>query len=224
MSELVNFYGSSFSKFKLFIITFAAVKPTYFHRVLSFETLSFEILRSLTSSLDSFKEYNMCQHHIIHVNNNPGRGLCSSMDHCYCVSKWCESKLHFSTSHGPQLAVESGERGYSFENGDINCLQDITSTKQLFLPWARKTGWLGQLNARSGCDYSIQNITADPSYSWHLHRTLNNRYFQSVVLNNKWVNLLANRFTVISCTALTGVLFLKLILLSWLFRERLMWQ
>lgn len=29
----------------------------------------------------------MCQHPIIHVNKNPGWGQCSSMDHCFCVSK-----------------------------------------------------------------------------------------------------------------------------------------
>lgn len=109
----------------------------------------------------------MCQHHIIHVNKNPGRGQCSSMDHRFCVSKQGVGlKPHFSTSQGPQLAVESEERGYSYTNGNINCPQDITSTKQLFLPRARKTGSLRELNIK---DVGVITfLVAD--YRWQLRR------------------------------------------------------
>lgn len=73
-----------------------------------------------------------------------------------CKQTGCGSKPHFSTSQGPQLAGASEERGYSYTNGDINCPQDTTCTKQLFLPSARRTGSLGGLNIkRSGCDYSL---------------------------------------------------------------------
>ena len=68
------------------------------------------------------------------------------MDHRFCVSKQGVGlKPHFSTSQGPQLAVESEERGYSYTIGDINCPQDITSTEQLFLPCVSKNWITGRV-------------------------------------------------------------------------------
>lgn len=99
----------------------------------------------------------MCQHPIIHMNKNPGRrAVFKYGPPLLCKQTGCGSKPHFSASPGLQLAVASEERGYSYTNGDINCPQDITCTKQLFLPSARRTGSLGGLNIkRSGCDYSL---------------------------------------------------------------------
>lgn len=76
----------------------------------------------------------MCQHHIIHVNGNPGRWQCSSMDHHFYVSK---QGVGLSLT-SPPLKAHSWRLG--LKKGDIVtqmatcCPQDITSTKQLFLP------------------------------------------------------------------------------------------
>lgn len=87
----------------------------------------------------------MCQHHIIHVNKNPVRG--EAMDHRFCVSK---QGVGLSLTSPPLKAhswrLRSEERGYSYTNGDMNCPRGITSTEQLFLSWARNSGWLRVLN------------------------------------------------------------------------------
>lgn len=89
----------------------------------------------------------MSQYRISHVNKSP-RMVVVYGPPILCKQIGCGSKPHFSTSEAPQLAVETKAKGYSYTIGYINRPQDVTSTKQLLLPLARKTRTLEELNVQ----------------------------------------------------------------------------
>ncbi len=77
----------------------------------------------------------MCQRHIIHVNKNPGRVHCSSIDHRFCVSKQGVGLSHTPPplkAHSWWLCLKKGDT--VTQMATINSPQDITTTKQLFQP------------------------------------------------------------------------------------------